>query len=76
MFTSVGQALKTRSFASFTNENNEYISASYYYQGTTKKYCVNFGKSFEKPSKYPINTTSEKKVLSILNEGNFKFESH
>jgi len=72
MYNSVSQALKCNSFAVLTNKQNQSITVSYYYHGSEKKYLIIFCKQGEIARQGAINTVSEKKVLKIINEGNYE----
>jgi len=73
-YKTLGQALKTKSYGVFKNDKDEYCNVRYYYVGDKKKFQIIFSKGLglnDIATRYAINTTSEKKVLKVLNSENF-----
>ena len=74
-YTSVDNALRTRSHGNFVNSEGEKCSVSYSYSGTTKIFRVTFSKPGQETASRPgIRTTSEKKILNLLNGEQFRRE--
>jgi len=70
----LGQLMKSRSHAVFTNDKGEFINVGRYYQKNTLKFMVIFSKGLgDIATRLAIHTTSEKRVLKLINEEGFKF---
>lgn len=70
-YISVSEALNTKSAGNFKNDKDEHCNVSYYYQSGKKHYQVIFAKPYECASRPAITSTSEKKILKLLNDENF-----
>lgn len=72
-YKTLGQALKAKSYGVFKNDKDEYCNVRYYYVANKKKFQIIFSKGGlnDIVTRFAINTTSEKKVLKVLNSENF-----
>lgn len=73
-YESVADALKAKNYGIFINDNNEYCTVYRYYDNNKLHFKVYFKKGFndnQNAKREAIITTSEKKVLKILNSENF-----
>lgn len=69
----LGQILKGKNNGIFVNPNGEYINVTRYYVNNTLKFQIIFSKNiYDVATKPGINTTSEKKVLKLLNTENYE----
>lgn len=72
-YKTLSQALKCKSYGVFVNTDGEYCMVSSYYVGNRIKFKIIFSKpgNNETATRFAINSTSEKKVLKVLNSENF-----
>ena len=69
----LGQILLGKNNGTLINDKGEYIYVIRYYYKNTLKFQVIFSKNLGDIATRPaINTTSEKKVLKLINTENFK----
>ena len=69
----LGQILLGKNNGTLINDKGEYIYVIRYYYKNALKYQVIFSKNLGDIATRPaINTTSEKKVLKLINTENFK----
>jgi len=69
----LGQILQAKNYGVFVNDKGEYMNVTRSYYKNTLKFQVIFSKGFCDIATRPaINTTSEKKVLKLINTENFK----
>ena len=69
----LGQILKGKNNGIFVNPNGEYINVTRYYVKNRLKFQIIFCKNiYDVATKPGINTTSEKKVLKLLNTENYE----
>ena len=72
-YTSIGQALGCKNYAVFINDNGQYCNISRYYIKNTLYFNVIFSKGLcDIATRNAIKTTSERKILKLLNSENFK----
>lgn len=72
-YQTLSEALKCKNFGVFVNSNDEYCNVNRYYINNTLRYQVIFNKNFTDIATRPaINSTSEKRILKLLNSENFK----
>ena len=72
-YQTLSEALKCKNFGVFVNSNDEYCNVSRGYINNTLKFQVIFNKNYTEMSTRPaINSTSEKRILKLLNSENFK----
>lgn len=65
--------LRGRSFGVFKNREGEFCRISRYYIKNTCRYQVTFQENVgDLATRYAINTTSEKKVLKLIEEEGFE----
>lgn len=72
-YQTLGEALKAKSYGVFVNTDGEYCTVSSYYIGNKRKFQIIFSKlgNNETATRFAINSTSEKKVLKVLNSEKF-----
>lgn len=70
-YQTLGLALRSLSHGKFVSPTGEHCQISTYYERNTKKIKVYFEQPDGKVTRYAISTTSDKKVLDLLNNGNF-----
>ena len=69
----LGQILQAKNYGLLVNDKGEYIYVIRYYNKNTLKFQVIFSKGLGDIATRPaINTTSEKKVLKLINTENFQ----
>jgi hypothetical protein len=69
----LGIILKGKNVGVFKNDNDEYCHICKFYIKNTQRIQIIFSKDFgDTATRSAINTTSEKKVLKLLKEENFK----
>jgi len=69
----LGQILKTKNHGVLVNDKGEFINVIRFYQKNTLRFQVIFSKGLGDSATRPaINTTSEKRVLKLINTENFK----
>ena len=73
-FSSLDGALKCKSYGVFVNENGEHCTVSVWYVKSKKhiQVCFTSLSLNEQAKRFAINTSSEKKVVKILNDENFQ----
>jgi hypothetical protein len=64
--------LRGKSYGVFKNTNGEYCQVSRYYEKNNEKFKIIFSKGYEIAKRYAINTSSEKKVLKLIQDENFE----
>ena len=77
MKKTLGMILGGRNFGVFKNREGEFCRISRYYVKNTCKYQVIFQKDVgDLATRYAINTSSEKKVLKLIEEEGFQLVSN
>lgn len=72
-YNTLAEALKGKNNGLFVNSNGEYCNVSRFYIKNTLRFQVIFNKNFTDIATRPaINSTSEKRILKLLNSENFK----
>jgi hypothetical protein len=72
-YQTLSEVLKAKNNGLFLNSNGEYCNVNRYYINNTLKFQVIFNKNFTDIATRPaINSTSEKRILKLLNSENFK----
>lgn len=72
-YNTLAEALKAKNNGLFVNSNGEYCNVSRFYIKNTLRFQVTFNKNFTDIATRPaINSTSEKRILKLLNSENFK----
>ena len=72
-YQTLSEALKCKNFGIFVNSNGEYCNVSRYYIKNSLRIQVIFNKDYTEMATRPaIDSTSEKRILKLLNSENFK----
>ena len=72
-YNTLTEALKSKNNGLFVNSNGEYCNVSRFYINNTLRFQVIFNKNFtDIATRLAINSTSEKRILKLLNSENFK----
>ena len=72
-YNTLAEALKAKNNGLFINSNGEYCNVSRFYIKNTLRFQVTFNNNFTDIATRPaINSTSEKRILKLLNSENFK----
>ena len=72
-YKTLSQALKCKSYGVFVNADGEYCTVGSYYIKNDKKFEIIFSKGLNGglATRPAIKSTSEKKILKVLNSENF-----